>query len=98
MIKKRHILIVADTNDGDYVTKFTRITVAQIKLIEPVIARIKENLGDYSTGELGDSAEELYGDMPDVDLFDSFVPNSELGINTIKSIEIYEVVGKEIYM
>jgi hypothetical protein len=38
---KKYLIIVADTNDGDYVTSKNEITDEQIELIKPVIEAIK---------------------------------------------------------
>ena len=38
---KKYIEIKADTNDGDYITKRSEITDAEIELLKPLIEKIK---------------------------------------------------------
>lgn len=82
---KKYIIITADTNDADFVSKKTKITDKELKSIKPIIKAIKgfkpykkggwEHQNNYPVGEcvrpdLGQqSAEEYYGHLPNFGLF-----------------------------
>ena len=93
---KKYIIITADTNDADYVTKKSEITDEQMELIKPMIEAIKncEEEHNYETQDCiseTEGADEIYKNVPGFDLFDRFVPSNEYGIHTIESVEILEV-------
>lgn len=87
----KYILIKVDTNDGDYIEQLNKISQEKFESIFPVIELIKENDGDYSCGEMGDSGEELYSHLDGYNAFDHLCPRVEYGFHTIESIEIYDV-------
>lgn len=105
---KKYIIIMADTNDADYVSEKTEITDGDIELIKPIIEAIKKHPEDkngwgahhnYETGEVvrKASAQKLYGHLDNFDLFDGLVPSGDPnypGVHTIKSIQILEVVNE----
>lgn len=98
---KKYIIIKADTNDGDYVTKKSEISDKLIEELKPIIAIINEQHGDWSTRwEVDDEdelAENVYKNVlteDQIELFNDYVPNSELGVHTIESIEILEVANE----
>lgn len=94
---KKYIIVTADTNDGDYVTRKSLITDDQLESIKLIIQEIKKNSGQYGKGEAGYDfeSEEHYGHLDSFDLFDDFTPCGEHGIHTIESIEILEVINEE---
>jgi len=92
---KKYIIIKADTNDGDYITKKSKITDEQIELIKPIIKEIKKQHNEYRILDCGNTAEKFYGSLPNFDFFDNLVPHGEYGVHTIESIEVL-VVQKEI--
>lgn len=89
---KKYILIEADHNDGDYTLAKNEITEERLELFKPIIEKIKENRGDFSTRDCGDSAQELYGDMEGFEQFLDFCPNGEgYGIHTIESVDVITI-------
>jgi hypothetical protein len=94
----KYIHIEADTNDGDYVAKLKRITEEEIVRFRPIIKEIVENDGKYETGDIGNSAEELYGGFEYFDDFRCFVPYGEYGVHTIEQIKILEVINVEYFL
>lgn len=115
----KFIVVTVDSNDADYVSEVSEITNEQIKLIRPIIDAIKQtktvNDGKhYQTNfnyrpvnkEWNDKnvrAEELYGHLPNFELFLDFCPISDevlpYGFHTIKSIQIMtltEILFKEV--
>jgi len=91
---KKYIIIEADTNDGDYVSKKEEITDDEIESIQPIIEGLKKNHGDFTTRDQGRSGYEQFGHLECFDTFIHFVPSGEYGIHTIESIEILEVVNE----
>lgn len=91
---KKYIIINADYNDGDYVTEKSLITDEELILIQPIIDGLKENDGDFTTLDQGDSGEEQFGKFEGFDTFYNFIPSAEYGIHTIESIEILEVINE----
>lgn len=96
---EKYIIIEADTNDGDYVTKVSEITDEQIELIKPVIEAILKNDKLYETEQLIDehNAEELYGHLEGFETFAKFVPHGDpnyLGVHTIESVMIVSKIEK----
>lgn len=100
---KKYILIEADTNDGDYVTKVSEITDEQIELIKPVIEAIKRKNASYDGGHnyeteelVGKSdAKKLYGHLEGFITFNGFVPEGDEnypGIHTIERIKIFQLL------
>ncbi len=93
------LYVVADSNDGDYLTKDTAgLTLEQIQKFLPLIDAIKE-AGSYNWYTC-DKYEKVKGNDPDpaelypqfkelVEEFDELVPWGEYGVHTI--IEIYYI-------
>lgn len=92
-----YLLIEADTNDGDIVTKFETVGDEEFKLFKPIIDAIRKNHGKYETGEMIDKhdAEKLYGHLEYFGQFQNFVPNGDYGIHTIDSIKLVDVATME---
>lgn len=94
----KYIIIKADTNDADYVTKKSKITDDKIDLLKPIIQIIAENNGTYETGEMGDIrdtySEEQLSDKQ-IDLINNYLSFGEYGIHTIESVEVLTVIKVE---
>lgn len=103
----KYIVIKADMNDADYVTKMSIISDMQIEKIKPLVEAIKnfkpssEHDYNWPTGEISykdDNIEVIYGNKIDSDLihsFNEFVPEGDPnypGIHTIESIKIMELI------
>jgi len=89
----KYIYIQADTNDGDYISELNEIDEEDLVSILPIIQQVANNFGDFGMGEFGDSADKLYGEIDNYDLFRQFVPRGEYGIHTIVEIRILEVTS-----
>ena len=90
------IVITADTNDGDYVTKTSDITSEGLKRFTPLISEIAKRVNNHNwvTSEYGDDEdkpENMYSQFAElVEEFGEFVPHGEDGVHTIESIVYYE--------
>lgn len=95
------LVVKADTDDGDYVTKVTEVkdvTILQrIRDIYEVIANCEQS-HNWPTSEYADGTlEELYkGKLTEEDMywFDNFVPYGEHGVHTIEWVIEYTVIAK----
>lgn len=93
-----NIIVKADTNDADYVTKITKIKEETLELFRPLFKAIKEYKGDYNWPTrygLGTKPEKLYKDVVSENVLDNFsfyVPYGEDGVHTIESIELFPYV------
>jgi len=97
---KYEILIVADTNDGDYVTGINVIDEKQLEKLKPIIQAIKKKNGRYEFGELSSLGWENPTDQFDFseeqfELLHEFLPTGEYGVHTIESVDIYPVPKKQ---
>jgi hypothetical protein len=89
------IVITADTNDADYVTKISDITPGELERFTPLIAeiaKVKHYNWDTSVyGEDEDRPEIMYSQLAALaEEFGAFVPHGEHGVHTIESIVYYE--------
>lgn len=99
----KYIRIVADTNDGDYLERFTPIGDEDLQRIVPVIEAIhaSNESHNWATGECSNiPLEEQYPDVDEelLELFDDYVPYGEYGVHTIKTIEVYVITSKTILL
>jgi hypothetical protein len=90
------IVIVADTNDADYITKISNITPGELERFTPLIAEIAKKVKHYNWdtsvyGDDEDRPEIMYSQFAAlVEEFGGFVPHGEDGVHTIESIVYYE--------
>ena len=90
------LVIEADTNDADYVTRTTTVIQAEIDELKPIFDIIKSKHGKWETGDIGDSSEE-YKDLltpQQIDWICDLVPHGEYGIHTIESVVYYPLPVK----
>jgi|SRR6185436_8452684 len=95
---KKYLIVKADTNDADYVTKKTEIKDGEIDKYLHLISVIKSNGKSWKTGEVSDEGlEEQYPDfsLEVLESFGKLVPYGEYGVHTIESIEILEVSNEQ---
>lgn len=107
------IKIVVDHNDADYLTSINPISEKDIDRIKPLILMIKNfepfkhNRHNFPTEEcvradMGEKTPiELYGKYIDHDIIEYFqdlCPWHEYGFHTVESIEIYQVINKEVLL
>ena len=93
------IVITADTNDADYITKISDITPGKLERFTPLIAeiaKVKHYNWDTSVyGEDEDKPEIMYSQFAALaEEFGAFVPHGEHGVHTIESIVYYEKPAK----
>ena len=88
-----YLIVVADTNDADYITRITRIDPNELVRVAPIAKAIKNCGYDYNwpTNEFGTMALELVYDgvltKDDIKWFNTLVPYAEYGVHTIIGIE-----------
>lgn len=93
-----NIIVKADTNDADYVTKITKITEEKLETFRPLFKAIKEYQGDYNWWTFDSNNPTptiIYKGVVAENVLDSFswyVPNGEDGVHTIESIELFPYV------
>lgn len=94
--------IVADTNDADYVTEITTVTMQEIEDILPVIEAIKncKKHFNWSKGEYArrdEMPDKIYAGIlteDQIEMFNDYCPYGEYGIHTIESVEYYPLPEK----
>jgi len=90
------IVITADTNDADYITKISTITPDELERFTPLIAEIAKKVKHYNWdtsvyGDDEDKPEIMYSQFAALaEEFGAFVPHGEHGVHTIESIVYYE--------
>lgn len=108
--QERFVIVTADTNDGDYVTSRTPLSLGEKcgsvdleALLRKVWKATQECTEHYNwpDSEYRDSNPyEVYEDillMAEIDIFQEyFQPQSEIGIHTIESIQIVEGTVEEL--
>ena len=96
-MNKYTVKIVADTNDGDYVTKLTDITLEELLLIEAVAQVVREHGNAWKNQQQGDPIDQYGGRLAEEDIedFDGYVPYDEYGVHTIVSIEFTPIINWE---
>lgn len=107
--RKYIVYIVADTNDGDYVTEETELTGDEIeRFIMPVAAKIKAwneanpRTNDHNWASLGYACthpSELYElDDETSEYWSEITPYGEHGIHTIETVEIRPLIIDKIVL
>jgi hypothetical protein len=107
---KYEITVVADTNDGDYITEISQISSEDLEDIKPIVEAIK-NFKPYKNGgrthnhnfPYGECRREDLGELEiydiysevDIEMFEDYLPCSEYGIHTIESVEVCPLQKKE---
>jgi len=104
---KYKILVKADTNDGDYITKVTDWTEKNYTTTYAKLIRICKAIKDCKIGhnwQRGDCANDnqipeiIYKDIlseEDIDFMDDLSPYGEYGIHTIESVKILTIEKEE---
>lgn len=94
---QKYIIVKADTNDGDYTTKKTKITDTQIESLKPILEVIKTKDSNWASRDQGDirsiySEDELSNSQ--IDMMNLLIEHQEYGVHTIESVEILEVANE----
>lgn len=96
---KKYLVIVADTNDADYVETMNVVTDEQLQKLDLIIKAIKKckdrhNWPNYDGADK--SIEQLYEGIlteKQIEFFNDLCPTGEYGIHTIESIRLLEVIS-----
>lgn len=97
---EKYLVIKADTNDGDYITRITKVEDTFLEKYKELIKGIKncKFAHNWPSSEYeDDTVETLYSEF-DLDLVENFayyVPHGEYGVHTIESIKILNVESTE---
>lgn len=103
------LVIVADTNDADYVTSINTVNDVTLGELLPIVDAIKNfnanhprgcgeynwRIGEYASVDEGPS--HVYSGVlteDQIDMFTDLCPHGEYGIHTIESIEYYPLPAK----
>lgn len=91
------VIIEADYNDGDYITRTHEIeNIETVEEIARIYNLIKPNHCQWGRGDAGYDCrpEDLYDGiltLDEIDFFNSYLPHGEYGIHTVDSVEAYEI-------
>ena len=101
--KVYELVIEADTNDADYITSTTEVTMDQIEKFKPIIEAIKNNKGSHNWPAhegVRKTVEDEYPELDEelLDEFQDLVPNGEYGVHTISSIVYYPMPIKTVLL
>lgn len=95
---KKYVIIEADYNDGDCVSRKTEVEDSDIEVIKKVCKLLKKDSG-WGNREARDEGNNPYRFVEnkklteeEVDLFSDLCPSHEYGIHSIESVELLEVV------
>lgn len=100
-----YLEVKADTNDGDYVMKRSKISEKQLDGFRPLILAIKargKQGHNWAVNEYSSAADpnEMYGDdfsAKTIERFSELVPTAEdPGVHTIVSITVLHVQKEEV--
>lgn len=97
---KQLLIIVADTNDADYVTSQHYLHPSDIKRAKGIVAKLHKNgynwvTHEYSSEELPETMYKGILHKSDIEWFGDLVPQGENGVHSITSIKILDVVASE---
>lgn len=89
--KDYEIVIRADTNDADYVTETSDISMLEIEeIIIPALKLIKENNCEVPFSEYRNKWPESFeAERELIEVFREWCPYGEYGIHTIESVNYY---------
>jgi hypothetical protein len=106
-----HIRVVADTNDGDYITNLQKFDRSELPLILKVVAAIKDFDSRTTRGSgqsnwpssyyRKDSPRAVYEGVlteDEIEAFEDYVPCGEDGVHTIETVEIFEIINREVLL
>jgi len=103
----KYIIVQADYDDGDMVEKKSKIDDEQISKLKDILNHIQRQKGpgtivynsiSWETLEQSNlSLEEQHPELSihEINFLDHFCPSAQYGINTIGSIEIFDVINEE---
>lgn len=94
-----NLVVKADMNDADYITKITKISSEELEKFRPIFKAIKEYSGDYNWPTFdhhrnptktykGKVSEELIEEFEE----EGYIPYGENGVHTIVSVELFPFV------
>jgi hypothetical protein len=100
----KFIIVTGDENDGDYISRATKITEEELKEIRPVIEVLRKEGKDrdgynWATYDSADpdpykKYKDILTDMQ-IEMFNEFVPHGENGISSISELKILTVTNIE---
>ena len=104
------LIISADTNDADYITKTSEVTWDDLVELQPIINAIKERKEvmakianmwprhTWCTSEYGhdDPPDVMYPDLTEeqIERFNRYVPYGDYGVHTIEYVVYYPLPQK----
>ena len=101
---KKILIIIGDTNDGDYITSINEITEETVMAIQPVIEAIQAHDrkyglyggdgnwpdSEYSNTTVAETYEDILTDEQ-MELFQNYCPRGCGGIHRVVEIRIFSV-------
>lgn len=96
-MKEYLLIIVGDENDADYITEITSVDETfDFERLEKISKTVQRSKQSHNWMQNSDELDpyDLYKNIltdEEIDWLEEFIPQSEDGIHTIKSITLYEV-------
>lgn len=103
---KFQLVVEADTNDADYITKLTDVSLETVEELRPLFNAILKNDGEWITSAyqkyiMKDGPYKMYGKDIEVSLIDKFksmVPYGEHGVHSIETIKLIQYCDVETFI
>ncbi len=94
---KKILIVAADYNDGDYVTKESPIMDKELSKLKAILKKVekdKYNKIRWETGYVG-NLEDQHKELTEEEkeYLDDYCPHGENGIHTIASIRVLEILS-----
>ena len=91
---KKYIIISADENDGDYITKKSSVSDIQIEDLKIILAIIGIRKHNWDNTDIENLIEKYSGLLTkeQIMFFNKYVPCNDYGVHTIVKVEIIEVL------
>ncbi len=102
---KYQLIVVADTNDADYVTQMTDVSLETVEELRPLLSAIAKNDGQWCTSEyenieysgpIAVYGKEFTEEL--VEKFNGMVPYGENGVHTIETIKLIQYCDVETFI
>jgi uncharacterized protein YqeY len=92
-MSKKVLIIEGDHNDGDYVTRETKVTDKDLAELKPIFAKMKKQR--KLVKEYTDSWEEKYPNLTEeeLEIIQEYVPYAENDVHTLVSVRLVEIVS-----
>lgn len=97
----KHLLVKADSNDGDYLYELSVISEEELIEFKNLFSKLQKNIygrinwGRYDLLEPSNDPRIIYKDIlteDDIEFIEDYIPSGEYGIHTIESVKVIEII------